>query len=153
MTELIHPASSTAATGTADLSGLALVAEAEGLAHESKSPLRLALRRFRRNWVAMIALVVLIVIVLACLFPSIPARYGEIERLPITETAYTNSPPSSEAWFGTDELNRDLYSRIFYGGRVSILIGISRRPDLLHASARSSVPSSGYRRRPASTTS
>ena len=66
-----------------------------------------------------------LIVVLACLFPSIPARYGEIERLPKTETTYINSPPSSEAWFGTDDLNRDLYSRIFYGGRVSILIGIS----------------------------
>ena len=124
MTEIVHPTSASP-TGTADLSGLALVGESEGLHSESKSPMRLALRRFRRNWVAMIALTVLLVIVLACLFPSIPARYGEIERLPITDTVYPNSPPSSGAWFGTDQLNRDLYSRIFYGGRVSILIGLS----------------------------
>jgi ABC-type dipeptide/oligopeptide/nickel transport system permease subunit len=124
LTEIINPVTE-AATGSADLSGLALVAEAEGLTPESKSPMRLAVRRFRRNWLAMTALIVLLLIMLACLFPSIPARYGEIERLPISETVRPNSPPSSGAWFGTDQLNRDVYSRIFYGGRVSILIGLS----------------------------
>ncbi len=131
MTEIIHPTGDAATadvggpTGTADLSGLALVGETEGLAAESRSPVRLALRRFRRNWLAMTAFVILMVIVFACLFPSIPARFGEIERLPFSETVKTNSAPSSGAWFGTDSLNRDLYSRVFYGGRVSILIGLS----------------------------
>ncbi len=100
-------------------------ADAEGLGSESRSPMRLAMRRFRRNWLAMTALVVLLIIMFCCLFPHIPARYGEIERLPISETVRPNSPPSSGAWFGTDNLNHDLYSRIWYGGRVSILIGLS----------------------------
>jgi ABC-type dipeptide/oligopeptide/nickel transport system permease subunit len=109
----------------ADLSGLDEVNASEGLSTDSRSPARLALGRFRRNWVAMFALVLLTIVVLACLFPSIPARYGETERLPVTDTTFINSPPSAQAWFGTDDLNRDLYSRIFYGGRVSIIIGIS----------------------------
>ena len=109
----------------ADLTGLTLGDESEGVGGESLSPFRLALRHYKRNRVAMVALIVLTVIVLACLFPSIPARYGETERLPKTETTYINSPPSADAWFGTDDLNRDLYSRIFYGGRISIMIGIA----------------------------
>jgi peptide/nickel transport system permease protein len=108
-----------------DLSGLGLRDEAEGVGGESLSPFRLALRHYRRNWLAMAALVILVLVVLACLFPSIPARYGQSERLPKTGSTYIHAPPSSRAWFGTDDLNRDLYSRIFYGGRVSILIGIS----------------------------
>jgi ABC-type dipeptide/oligopeptide/nickel transport system permease subunit len=109
----------------ADLSGLEEMNASEGLGGESHSPFRLALGRFRRNWVAMIALVMLAIVVFLCLFPSIPARYGETERLPVTETTFINSPPSARAWFGTDDLNSDLYSRIYYGGRVSIIIGIS----------------------------
>jgi ABC-type dipeptide/oligopeptide/nickel transport system permease subunit len=109
----------------ADLTGLALRDESEGVGGESLSPFRLALRHYRRNHVAMVALVVLVIIMLACLFPSIPARYGETERLPKTASTFINSPPSKLAWFGTDDLNRDLYSRIFYGGRISIMIGIS----------------------------
>ncbi len=109
----------------ADLTGLSLRDESEGVGGESLSPFRLALRHYKRNRVAMVALIVLAVIVLACLFPAIPARYGETERLPKTATTYINSPPSADAWFGTDDLNRDLYSRIFYGGRISIMIGIA----------------------------
>ena len=108
-----------------DLTGLSLRDESEGVGGESLSPFRLALRHYRRNWVAMVALCLLILIVLACLFPSIPARYSETQRLPKTASTYINSPPSAKAWFGTDDLNRDLFSRIFYGGRVSIMIGIS----------------------------
>ena len=109
----------------ADLTGLSLRDESEGVVSESLSPFRLALRHYRRNWVAMASLGLLIIIVLACLFPHIPARYSETQRLPKTDSTFINSPPSSKAWFGTDDLNRDLYSRIFYGGRVSIMIGIS----------------------------
>ena len=108
-----------------DLSGLSLGDESEGVGGESLSPFRLALRHYRRNWLAMTALVLLILIMLACLFPSIPARYSETQRLPKTPSTFINSPPSAKAWFGTDDLNRDLFSRVFYGGRVSILIGIS----------------------------
>jgi peptide/nickel transport system permease protein len=109
----------------ADLTGLTLRDESEGVGGESLSPFRLALRHYRRNRVAMVALIILIMIMLACLFPSIPARYSETQRLPKTGATFINSPPSSKAWFGTDDLNRDLYSRVFYGGRVSIIIGIS----------------------------
>ena len=87
--------------------------------------MRLAMRRFRRNKLAMFTLIVLLIIMFACLFPSIPARYGVNERLPVTDTTYINAPPSTLAWFGTDDLNRDLYSRIFYGGQTSILIGLA----------------------------
>ena len=108
----------------ADLTGLSLRDESEGVGGESLSPFRLALRHYRRNKIAMLALTILLLIVVACLFPSLPARYSETQRLPRTSSTFINSPPSSKAWFGTDDLNRDLYSRTFYGGRVSIMIGL-----------------------------
>ena len=109
---------------------------------ESQSPMRLALRRFRRNWVAMVALIVLADHRVLLLVPEHP---GALRRDRATadhrDDPCINSPPSAEAWFGTDDLNRDLYSRIFYGGRVSILIGISASPSSRARSARWSAPS------------
>jgi ABC-type dipeptide/oligopeptide/nickel transport system permease subunit len=109
----------------ADLTGLGLRDESEGVGGESLSPFRLALRHYKRNRVAMVALIVLLIVMLMCLFPSIPARYGEAQRLPKTASTFIHSPPSAKAWFGTDDLNRDLFSRVFYGGRISIMIGIA----------------------------
>jgi len=40
-------------------------------------------------------------------------------------TASRLRPPSAEHWFGTDMLGRDLYSRVLYGGRISLTIGVS----------------------------
>ena len=110
----------------ADLTGLSLRDESEGVGGESLSPFRLALRHYKRNRVAMVALIVLAVIVLACLFPSIPARYGETERLPKTATTYINSPPSAEAWLAPTTnciLQPHLLRR-----RISIMIGIAVAP-------------------------
>lgn len=109
----------------ADLTALELAEEAEGLSADSRSPFRMALSRFAHNPLAMTALAILAVLMFMCLFPAIPARYGPIERLPASDLVRANAPPSSEAWFGTDQLSRDLYSRIWYGGRVSMLIGLS----------------------------
>ena len=40
-------------------------------------------------------------------------------------TTNTLSPPTIDNWMGTDRLGRDLFSRILYGGRVSLFIGFS----------------------------
>ncbi len=36
-----------------------------------------------------------------------------------------NQPPSATFWFGSDELGRDIFTRIWYGGRISLFVGIS----------------------------
>jgi peptide/nickel transport system permease protein len=45
-----------------------------------------------------------------------PIRVNPLERL---------RPPDAEHWFGTDQLGRDVYSRVIYGSRISLLVGFS----------------------------
>ena len=73
-------------------------------------------RRPRVPQVSTLALGFLILVALAAAFAPLLAPYG------INEQAYTalNQGPSSAHWLGTDQLGRDVLSRLIYGGRVSI---------------------------------
>lgn len=104
------------------------VDEAEGIVVQSMSPTRLALRRYTKHRAAMIATGVLLVIALACFLATWVAPYGENETISVSEDSLQRAihiPPGSQFWFGTDSIGRDLYSRILYGGRVSLLVGIA----------------------------
>jgi peptide/nickel transport system permease protein len=79
-------------------------------------------RRFRRDPVAMIALgVILLLILIAILAPYIaphdPFRGMTLRRL---------RPPGTPGhWLGTDELGRDMLSRLIYGARLSLFMGVT----------------------------
>jgi len=79
----------------------------------------IVLRRLRSNRFAMAgALVVGILFVLSFLAPFI-TPYA-----PDTLDAYrVLIPPSAEHWFGTDELGRDVFTRMIYGARISLKVG------------------------------
>jgi peptide/nickel transport system permease protein len=86
----------------------------------SKSPLRLALRRFRHHKLAMIGLVILVILaILAILAPWIsPSDPNAVDL------AQFRKPPSAEHWLGTDDAGRDVLSRLLYGARVSLTVGV-----------------------------
>jgi peptide/nickel transport system permease protein len=71
------------------------------------------------NRLAAVGLLILLLVVVVAAFGDVLARY------PINAQDVTNrfSPPSSEFWFGTDELGRDVYSRVVIGARVSLQVG------------------------------
>lgn len=77
-------------------------------------------RRFRRHRLAVIALGVLVVIVLMAIFADVIARYP-YERVDLRARS---APPSAEHWFGTDRVGRDVWSRMVYGARVSLAVGL-----------------------------
>jgi ABC-type dipeptide/oligopeptide/nickel transport system permease subunit len=60
--------------------------------------------------------------VLAVVLSPITARYGVNEQ--VRKPPNTFLPPQKLAWFGTDEIGRDMYSRLIYGIRVSLIIGL-----------------------------
>jgi peptide/nickel transport system permease protein len=78
-------------------------------------------RRFRRNRLAMVGLGFIVLLVLVALFAPWIAPYGITERSP----GQFRQPPSADHWFGTDNIGRDVFSRVVHGARVSLRIGIS----------------------------
>lgn len=79
-----------------------------------------AWRRLRKNPIAMISLVVLILLVAMAIFG--PALCGQ--DYTYMEPTLKNQNPSAEHWFGTDMLGRDLFARVCVGARVSLLIAM-----------------------------
>ena len=74
----------------------------------------------RQNKLAAFAAVVIIVIALAAIFAPLAAPYD-----PYAQTLTDRlQAPSAAHLLGTDELGRDLFSRIIYGARVSLLVGL-----------------------------
>jgi peptide/nickel transport system permease protein len=75
----------------------------------------------RRNPTFVIGLVLLSLLVIASLAAPVlgtadPIAISVMDRL---------TAPSDEHWFGTDMMGRSVYSRVIYGGRVSLLVGLS----------------------------
>jgi peptide/nickel transport system permease protein len=77
-------------------------------------------RLFRRRLVLIAALILLVIILLAVFAPLI-APYSPTGM----HVAYRLRPPSMVNWFGTDEFGRDVLSRIIFGGRASLGIGLA----------------------------
>ncbi len=84
------------------------------------SPWGDALRRLHRNRLALTALAVLAVALLACILASRLSPYAFDQ----TDLRYGPQPPGFAHLFGTDELGRDLFTRILYGGRISFAVGL-----------------------------
>lgn len=78
-------------------------------------------RAFLRHRLGTLGLAIVVVFTLAAVFAPQIAPYD-----PTTQRIATARlvPPSAEFWFGTDELGRDLFSRIVYGARISMRIGL-----------------------------
>src|SRR3954453_22799979 len=96
---------------------------------EGRSPWRLAFERLRRDRAAVISLVVIILIVLMAVFAPLFAKvtgHGVYEQFRETGLSPEGLPggPSSEFWFGTDDLGRDVLVRIAYGARISLIVGV-----------------------------
>jgi ABC-type dipeptide/oligopeptide/nickel transport system permease subunit len=108
---LTEPSASAALEGTAEPGAIDIAAS---------RPLRVDVwRRFRRNRFAMIGLGFIVLLVLVAIFAPLIAPYGITER-----GAAPRESPSLDHWFGTDRIGRDVFSRVVYGARVSVRIGI-----------------------------
>jgi ABC-type dipeptide/oligopeptide/nickel transport system permease subunit len=78
------------------------------------------LRRLARDRVAALAALVLTVIVFAALFAPWIAPYDPY----FTDLTKVMRPPDAEHWFGTDNTGRDIFSRVIYGTRNTLMLGL-----------------------------
>ena len=84
--------------------------------------------RFRRHKLAMVGLVVLSTLILAAILAPVLSPYDPeyIDRTiegPASAIGYAD--PSPQHLFGTDDLNRDVFTRLLYASRISLLIGFA----------------------------
>ncbi|HYV30254.1 MAG TPA: ABC transporter permease, partial [Candidatus Binatia bacterium] len=86
---------------------------------EPLTPNQRAWRRFRRNKPAVISSAFLTLLLVLVVFWPLLARYSPDA---ISDAQF--QPPEGRHWLGTDVHGRDLLTRMFYGARISLLVGI-----------------------------
>ena len=95
--------------------------QAEVIQRESLSAWRDSWERLRQNKMAMTALGILGLIVLAAIIAPFFSKFNYYSN----DLLSTNKPPSSDHWFGTDDLGRDIFVRTWYGARISLIVGLA----------------------------
>lgn len=87
----------------------------------SVSPWQSGWRRFRQDWMAILATGILLGIILAIIIGPV------IYNTPMDKIDFANStaPPSWEHPFGTNDLGQDLLARVLAGGRISLAVGVA----------------------------
>jgi len=85
-----------------------------------ESPTRRALRRLAQRKGAMVALVVILVLVALALLAPMISPYDPARQ----SWSAVRKAPSALNWFGTDEVGRDILTRILYGARASLSAGV-----------------------------
>jgi oligopeptide transport system permease protein len=80
-----------------------------------------AWHRLAHNRAAIVSLVVLVIILFLCFIGPSLSFVKSPTAINLSNSA---AAPSAAHWFGTDQLGRDLFARVLYGGQVSLLVGI-----------------------------
>lgn len=95
-------------------------AQAHVIARPSLSNAQQVIRKLVKNKLAMLGLVIIVALIaMAIIGPNlVPYSYSDQSLLT------KNQELSSEHWFGTDELGRDMFARTWYGARISLTIGV-----------------------------
>lgn len=87
---------------------------------KTESPWKIAVRRFAKNRLALIGLVILVIMFLICFVGPYFSPYTLNE----TDVKNKNVPPGSLHWLGTDKLGRDIMLRVMLAGRISLTVGL-----------------------------
>lgn len=86
----------------------------------TRSPARLAVQRFRGRPAAVAGLIVIVAFVVLAVFAPLIAQYDPEK----TSWTLIRKAPSLAHWMGTDENGRDVFARVVFGARASLLAGV-----------------------------
>jgi peptide/nickel transport system permease protein len=92
----------------------------KSLETKPQSQFMLTLNQMRRNRLALVCMAFLLLVFLATIFAPIIAPYDPTEM----HTAESLTPPNAKYLFGTDDGGRDILSRVLWGGRISLRVGL-----------------------------
>lgn len=87
--------------------------------NKSKGQLSMVMKSLKRNKMAILGLIILLLLVLLAILADVVAPYDYYKQDLRNAFQY----PSSEHIFGTDEFGRDIFSRVVYGARISLVVG------------------------------
>jgi peptide/nickel transport system permease protein len=85
--------------------------------------MRRAWYRFNRNTLSVVGLAIVCLVILLALFAPVVSPYPK-HAVSFTNFTEASLSPSAKYWFGTDTIGRDIVTRVIYGFRVSLLLGI-----------------------------
>ena len=90
------------------------------LRYSRRGRIRLALRRVLRSWDIMVGAVILLTMITLAVAAPLITHFDPVAIVPPDRLI----PPNREHLFGTDNFGRDIFSRVLYGGRLSIQVGL-----------------------------
>ncbi|MDF2610253.1 MAG: glutathione transport system permease protein GsiD [Lachnospiraceae bacterium] len=86
-----------------------------------KEQRQIRINAFLKNKLSVIGLVIVVIMILIAILAPMIATINPADM----DVANRLKPPSTKHWFGTDDIGRDVYSRVIYGTRVSLFVGFS----------------------------
>ncbi|HEY7117486.1 MAG TPA: ABC transporter permease, partial [Tepidisphaeraceae bacterium] len=100
--------------------GATAPAAALGVRRSGRTPLADSFQRLLHDRVAMFGLALVLGMGLAAIFAPALTKHDPLAQ----ELVQRLKPPSAQHYFGTDNLGRDVFSRVLYGGRISMRVGL-----------------------------
>lgn len=94
--------------------------DASAVSTKVESPWRIVGRRIARNKLAILGIIVIVVLSLSAIFAPWLTPFDR----DTTNLLITNLAPNAEHLLGTDNLGRDILTRLLYGGRISLTVGL-----------------------------
>lgn len=96
-----------------------IIEQAQVVEEKQVGPWREAWREFKKNKIAVIGFCIVLFFILIAVFAPWIAKEGINEQ----DMANRLLPPSGDNWLGTDDLGRDILSRVIFGARISLWVG------------------------------